>query len=229
MQSPNDEPPLCALCQKKPAVEKYTCKTLDEMVCATCFDRWSVQEVLEGEMLQILDLERARKHDEAIARLDTILGANRDRDHDGWLANSVALGRSSILFDAGRYAEAEQAYREWAQVGFIDLWRRQMHALGLAKTLEALGRDREAMAVLANVLGHEERKDLPLALTVLSELARISDKLDLSVDPKWLRIAEAAAGCYGVELPARDSPCDAILALEEATRGRQPKRPNEER
>ena len=227
MQLPKNESPLCAHCQKKPAVKRYTRKTFSQMVCATCFDRWSVQEVLEDEMLHILDLEHAKKYDEALACLDAILEANRDRDHDGWLANSVALSRSSILFDAGRYAEAEQAYSEWAQIGFIDLWRRQMHALGLAKTLEALGRDREAVAVLENVLGHEEPKDLPLALTVLIELVRISDKLDLPVDSKWLRIAEAAAGCYGVDLPARDSPGEAIVALGEVTRGRQPKRPSE--
>ena len=93
--------------------------------------------------------------------------------------------------------------------------------------MEALGRDREAVPVLENVLGREDRDDLPLALTVLTELVRISDKLALPVDSKWLRIAEAAAGSYGVDMPEHDSPGQAILALQEAVEGKQPKRPSE--
>jgi len=101
-----------------------------------------------------------------------------------------------------------------------------MHALGLAKTLEALGRDREAVPALENVLGHEDSDDLPLALTVLTELVRISDKLALPVDAKWLRIAEAVASHNGVEMPTDASPAKAILVLQETVRGEQPKRPS---
>lgn len=227
MPLPNNEPTLCALCENKPGTEKYTRSGRTEWVCATCFDRWSVQDALEDRLLHIIALERQEQYDEALACLDTILESNRYRDHDGWLANSVALHRTSILFNAGRYVEAEQAYREWAQIGFIDIWRRQLHGLGLAKTLDALGRDREAVVVLESALGHEEPKDLPLALTVLAELVRISLKLALPIDSKWLKIAEAVAECYAVDMPIRDSPGEAILALEELTRGRQPKRTDE--
>jgi hypothetical protein len=229
MQLPIDEAPLCARCEKKPATEKYTCKSLTAMVCAGCFDRWAVQDALEDKLTtHIVDLERRRQYDEALDCLDTFLVENRHRDHDGWLANSVALFRTSILFDAGRYAEAEQAYLAWARVGFIDSWRRCMHAQGLADTLEALGRDGEAVPVLEDALDHAGLRDLCSAFDTLADLARLSKKLGLPVAPKWLRIAEGAAEHYGVDLPARVSLGEAILALEEMTRSMQPRHPKED-
>lgn len=226
MQHPNNETSLCALCEEKPATEQYTRAGHTETLCAACFERWTLQDALEGKLVHILGLARRRQYDEALACLDAILGANQERDHDGWLAQSVAHERAVILFEAGRYVDAEQAYHAWAELGFIDVWRRRMHALGLAKTLEALGRDREALAVLEDVLGYDDPRDLPFALTVLAELVRFSDKLGLSVDAKWLKLAEAAAERYGVEMPPGDSPGKAILALREITRSMQPKRPN---
>jgi hypothetical protein len=94
-----------------------------------------------------------------------------------------------------------------------------MNALGTAETLEALGRDGEALAVLEDALGYEDAKYLPSVRSVLNELVRFSEKLALPVDPKWLKIAGALAERHGVEMPARDSPGDAIRALEEAIQG----------
>ncbi len=42
--------------------------------------------LVEGQIVHISDLESAGKYDDAIDCLNTILEANRDRDHDGWLA-----------------------------------------------------------------------------------------------------------------------------------------------
>ncbi len=221
MHSPDESSLLCASCEQKPAVKRYARGGFDEVLCATCFDRSTVQELLENKLTHLLDLESRQQYDEALVCLDEVLETNRYRDHDGWLVNSFALHRTSILFDAGRYAEAEQAFEDWARVGFIDLWRRQMHALGLAKTLEALGRDREAIPVLENVLGHEDEEDLSSALLVLTELVRISEKLAVPVDSKWLGVAEAVAKYHGVEMPTDRSPAKAILALEEVLRSRQ--------
>jgi tetratricopeptide (TPR) repeat protein len=227
MQLPSDELPLCTLCGKKPATEKYMLSGHAEMVCAACLERRQVRDALEDKLLHILALERRKQYDEALACLDTILEANRDRDHDGWLARSIAHDRAVILFEAGRYAEALQAYDAWAELGFEDVSQRWMHADGTARTLEAFGRDREAVAALEDALGYEDPKYLPSVLGVLTELVRFSEKLALPVDPKWLRIAEAVAKRYGVDMPVHDSPGQAILTLAETVRSMVPKRPSE--
>ncbi|MEZ4298898.1 MAG: hypothetical protein R3B70_28370 [Polyangiaceae bacterium] len=223
----NDEQPLCTLCQERPATDKYMLSGRTKMVCATCVERWNVQEAYESKLLHIGTLERHAQYDEALACLDAILEANRDRDHDRWLARSVADHRVLILLDAGRYAEAEEACKAWAQLGFADVSQRWMQALGTARTLEALGRDREAVAALEDALGYEDPKYLPSILGVLTELVRLSEKVGQAFDSKWLRTAEAVAERYGVDMPARSSPSEAILALEETTRGKQPRRLSE--
>src|SRR5262249_14154698 len=103
MQFPKDNPPICACCEIKPAVKEYAFKNFSEMVCADCFDRRSVQDLLENKIAHIVALTRGKKYDEAIAFLDAILEENRYRDHDGWLARCVAHERALILFGAGRY------------------------------------------------------------------------------------------------------------------------------
>lgn len=227
MQFPNDETLLCVLCRERPATDEYTISGHTKMVCATCLERWNVRAAYEDELLHLTALERRGQYDEALACLDAIMEANRDRDHDGWLARSIADHRVLILLDAGRYAEAEEACKAWALLGFADVSQRWMHALGAAHALEALSRDREALVALEDALGHEDPKYLPSVLGVLTELVRLSEKVGQPVDPKWRRIAEAVAERYGVDMPARSSLSGAILALEEVTRGKQPKRPSE--
>lgn len=227
MKLPNDESPLCALCKKRPAVKRYTHTNLDERVCAICFDRWSLQHEYERAYPHIDALEQGEQYDEALACLDTILEANRSRDHDAWLARSIGHERAMILFEAGRYAEAEQAFRARERLGFADVSQRWMHADGTARTLEALGRDREAVTVLEEALGHEDPRFLPSVIWVLTGLVRLLEKIGQPVDAKWLRIAEAVAERYGVDMPIHDSPGEAILALDVAIRGKQPKRRSE--
>ncbi len=221
----SDESPICGYCEQKPAVRQFTRKAYCKMVCATCFDRLSVQEALETKILDIESLESRGQYDEALAYLDAILQANRDRDHDGWLARSVAHHRAIIFLEAGRYVEAEQVHHAWAQLGFGDVSERWMHADGTARTLEALGRDQEALVVIEEALAYQDPKFLPSATWMLAALIHFSNKLGKPVDAKWLKLAEAVAERYGVEMPVRNSPGEAVLALVELTRGKQPKRP----
>lgn len=227
MQPPNDEHQVCANCGTRPAIKSYSRAALTEELCDTCFDRWSAQDALEDKLLHLIALGRDRKYDEALACLDEILESNRDRDHDGWLARSIANHRVLILLDAGRHAQAEQACEAWAELGFSDVSERWMHALGTAHAMEALGRDREGVAALEDALGHQDPRYLPSAPGLLAELARLSDKLGQPVDPRWRHLAEAVADEYGVEMPARESFGQALLALAELTRGARPKRQRE--
>ncbi|MBK8257767.1 MAG: hypothetical protein IPK82_34500 [Polyangiaceae bacterium] len=184
-----------------------------------------MQNALEAEFLRVFELEHRKQYDEALAFLDAIWETNRTRDHDGWLARNVAQDRAVILLHAGRYPDAERAYRAWAELGFEDVSQHWMHADGMARTLEALGRDQEALAVIEHALGHQDPRYLPSALWILTEFVRLSEKVQQPVDPKWLRVAEAIAERYGLDMPARESAAEAIRALEEATHGKQPRQP----
>jgi len=128
-----------------------------------------------------------------------------------------------ILADAGRYIEAEHACEAWAQLGFTTVWERWEYGIITAQTLDALGRPREALAVLEDALGHRD----PYLLSVgekLAALVELSEKLGQPVDPKWQSLAEAVAEAYGIEMPARDSLEQRMLALGEMTREMLPKR-----
>ena len=223
MQFPNDQPQPCWLCKERTATVKYTHRsgTLTEMVCATCLDRLEVEEVLEYKIIDITELERREQYDEALACLEEILEANRHRDHDKWLVRTIARHRWSILFDAGRDAEAEKASEAWAQLGFADVWDRWMHGDATAQTLDALGRPGEALAVLEDALSYRDPKHLPSARILLATLAEISEKLGQPVDPKWRRLAQEVAECYGVEMPKHESLGKAILELAETIRKKE--------
>ncbi len=58
--------------------------------------------------------------------------------------------------EGGRYAEVEQAFDAWAQLGFRNAMERYMYAMGTRQRLELAGRDREALAILEDALSHED-------------------------------------------------------------------------
>ena len=227
MQSPVN-PQLCTFCQKKVATETYTRAGQVRKVCGTCLDRLEVQDAYEYRSRDIdNELVTNERYDEALACLDAFLETNRHRDHDKWVARSIARDRAAILFEAGRYAEAEEACEDWAQLGFRDVHDRWMHGFEKAQTLDALGRPREALAALEDALGYRDPKYLPSARLLLRALVEISEKLGQPVDPKWRSLAEAVAKRYRTELPVADSLGKAILELDEITRTRKPKFPDE--
>jgi tetratricopeptide (TPR) repeat protein len=230
MQFTNEKNPTCSFCKKRPATEKYTYasggETISEMVCATCLDRLEVQEAYEHKLAYIIvPLEIDEQYDEALACLDAFLEANRHRDHDKWLVRGITNDRARILFDAGRYAEAEQTCKAWAELGFADAGERWMHGFETAQTLDALGRTREGLAVLEDALSYRDPKHVPIALGYLMKLVNISEKLGQPVDPKWRSLAQEAAESYGVEMPKHESLGKAILELAETTREMRPKQP----
>src|SRR5262249_47766348 len=127
MPSPDENSQICERCKQRPATVKYTRANLDMIVCTTCLDRMAVQDALEDRFRHILDLESHEQYDEAFACLDEILEANRHRDHEQWLARSIAMHRAVILLHAGRYVEAEQACKAWAELGFEDVEARWLY------------------------------------------------------------------------------------------------------
>lgn len=227
MPSHDEKVELCLICKNNDATAPYTLSGDSVMVCATCLTRLTVREALESRLIHILTLEDSGQYDEALACLDAIWEANRDRDDDHWLARGIAMHRCAILFSAGRYAENERACADWAKLGFKDVHDRWMYSFEAARTLDALGRPREGLAVVEDALRYRDPKYLPSVTLLLVPLAELSAKLGQPVDEKWRSIAKALAKRYRTELPIRDSLGEAILELKEMTRTLRPKFPHE--
>jgi hypothetical protein len=118
-----------------------------------------------------------------------------------------------ILWEARRFTEAEAAFRHSMTLGFGDVSQRWLAAMGLASTLDALGRTEEGVAVLEEALFHEDRRFLPSARWALEDIARLSRKIQRPVDVRWLKVAADVAVHEGVALPAGDTPGEVILSL----------------
>lgn len=214
---------LCWFCRKKPASVDYSNPggMRTERVCGTCRDRLEVQDALESLILQTFELEENEKYDEILSLLDDFHAMNSHKDHDGWLAQSIAMHKSSTLYDAGRFTEAEQACEAWRRIGFADVSLRWLHAVIAAKTLVELARPAEAIAVLEEALNHRDPKYFPSVHMVLENLAEISEMLARPVDEKWRPLAEELAAFHGVPLPVHESLGRTILELVEISRAKQ--------
>jgi tetratricopeptide (TPR) repeat protein len=169
---------------------------------------------LDDAIKQSLDLEERGQVDEALACLDAFLDANSDYDYGRRFARTVAHFRTMILVDAGRYVDAERACEAWAQLGFTRVSQRWAHGFETALTLDALGRTREALAVLEDALGHQNPYPFNAAEKLVT-LVELSEQLGQPIDPKWRSLAQDAAEFYGVEMPKHEALDKAILELDE--------------
>ncbi|MEZ4302058.1 MAG: hypothetical protein R3B70_44420 [Polyangiaceae bacterium] len=226
MQAPKDEAQCCQICEK-PTTGEYTFGRETLSLCDACREARKLRDEDDDKLGRVIDLRRSGQYDEALAYLDAISESNRDGEKSRYLARNVAGYRGMILSELGRYTQAEDAYKALGELGFADSWERGEYALGLARTLETVGRDREALAVFEDALAAEDPEDLNAAPSLLAELARLSEKLGQPVDPKWRRLAEAVADEYAVEMPTNDSFGQALLTLEQLTRSAKPKRQRE--
>ncbi|MDC3961426.1 hypothetical protein [Polyangium jinanense] len=220
MQSADENHPLCWFCKKQPATVRYVHPQFNEMVCATCLDRLEVQDTYEQKWAHhILELERQERYDEMLACIDEFLAANRHRDHDKWLARSVARDRTMVLFEAGRYAEAEKAWEAWAQLGFPNVTDRWFNGSVKASILQAFGRHRDALAAFEEAFSHQDPMYASAIPYYLPTLVKFSENAGQPVDEKWRRVAEAGAEDFAVEMPVRDSLGESMRALAEMTQG----------
>jgi tetratricopeptide (TPR) repeat protein len=222
MSLPGDQPQRCKFCGK-PAIGEYNARGNSVIVCAACdADLHEVEDTGQRKLAHCYKLAyEEEKFDEALGCLNAMLEANRHRDHDLWLARSVAASRAMLLRDTGRYEESLRASNEEAQLGFEDGPARWVHSSGVADALSALGRDQEALAAVEDALGYEDPRKIPSALGSLVRLAELSEKLGQPVDPKWRIIAEAVAKYHSVDMPTHDSLGEAIHALNKAVASKQ--------
>ncbi|TKD12430.1 hypothetical protein E8A74_04850 [Polyangium fumosum] len=215
-------PKDCFYCRDKEATAQYVHAGIDEAVCSSCLKRLTARDALEDRLMEIVTLESQGRYDDALACLTAIFEANRHLDDDQWLERSIAMHRCAIFVDAGRFTEAEQACRAWAALGFDTVDLRWLQASYLAQALDALGRSREALAVLEEALGHRDPRYLPRARGLLRQLAELSEELGEMVAPEWRHLAEAVARRFRVELPVADTLAASIIELANATRDLRP-------
>jgi Tetratrico peptide repeat len=212
MEEDDSDPTTCELC-RAPAVKRYVHPGWSAWVCARCADQCVARDAYEDELPRIWNLHLERRYDEELTILDAIYQANKHLDHNLWMTRGVAEHRADILRDARRFAEAEVAYRHSMALGFEDVSIRWLNAVGLAHTLDALGRTKEGAAVLEEALSHQERRFLPSAIGYLEDLVLLSNKIGRPVDARWLKLAAEVAELYGVALPPGDTPGEIILSL----------------
>ncbi|TKC90034.1 hypothetical protein [Polyangium fumosum] len=227
MPSPTEKPRPCSFCEKREATTTYTRAGRTLLVCATCLDRLEVQEALEYKTLDLIELRKRDQYDEVLAYLDAFEQTNRHRDHDGWMARSIAAEREYTLYAAGRYEEALQVSEAVAQLGFENVTYRWSHGGSKARILQALGRDREALAAYEEAFRHQDPRYASAIPYYLPTLVELSDNVGQPVDETWRRVAEAGAEDFAVELPVRDSLGESMRALAEMTQGMPSKRERE--
>ena len=226
MHSLPDRSLTCWFCKKKAAEVKYTDRSgiRTESVCATCLDRLEVQDAFEHKVLETFELEEREQYDEIIAIVDTFHEANRHRDHDGWLARSIASHRACLLWQAERYAESLAACEVRERLGFDNVTDRWALGVAKAQALEGLERHQEALAAFEEAFSHQDPRFVSDARYFLDSLVEFSANAGQPVHEKWRSVARAVAEEYGVEMPVRDSLGESILALHEMTRDMLPVR-----
>lgn len=216
--APENEQDLCWLCGRVPSEVAYRSGESERRVCRPCLDRLTVQDAYEGQLIHLDALEKAGRTDDALACLDAILESNRERDHDGWLARSIASHRALTFSLAGRHSDAERALHDRAKLGFADAWDRYEHGLAKSRTLEALHRDDDAAAALTEALEHEDARYYPTAIALMSRLAALLEKLGRPMPAGWMNRAHAAAAHHGIQVPTGDSPAQILSTLLRALR-----------
>jgi tetratricopeptide (TPR) repeat protein len=215
----------------RPVSTKYTDRLgkRTELVCAQCLDRFEVQESLEWGVHDRLELAAQERYDEILAWLDTFAESNRHRDHDGWMARSVASARAHFLWEAERYVEALEACHIREKLGFENVTDHWALGLAQARNFEGLERHDEALAVFEETFRHQDPRYMSGARYFLRPLIEFSENAGKPVDESWREVVQNVADEYEVEMPVRDSLGETILALFEMTENKPSKRQREQR
>jgi tetratricopeptide (TPR) repeat protein len=210
-----DTIPLCRRCGKRPASTTFTNRTgaWSERACEFCFDRFALEDAMGWGIVDASPLVEAERWDDILAWLDELLAANRHRDHDGWLARSVASHRELTLWQAGRFEEALAACDVVDQLGFEDDWYRYAAGSSRASVLESLGRHAEALAVFEEASRYHDPRAFQSLGHLMVRAVEYSANASQPVNESWREVAQNVATHYGVEFPVRPTLAESITEL----------------
>lgn len=208
---------LCRCCKKRDATETYVYmhgpEKMADQVCNLCLDRLELQDEFAVEQRKRFEWLRDERSDEFFAWLDEFEATNRHRDHEGWLARTIAMTRQHELWWADRYEESMTAYEVVKELGFEQPWQRWDAAHCQALVLEALGRHEEALAAFEEAFRHQQPLNLVAANHSMGKLVKFSANAGKPVDESWRPLIQAIAADYEVELPIRPTLAESITAL----------------
>ncbi len=216
----------CWFCKKRPASTEYTDRLgkRTELVCAQCLDRLEVQDAMEWGMLDLLKSTTQERYDKILAWIDAFDEANRHRDHDGWMARSVASAREHYLWEADRYEEALIACDIREQLGFENITDKWALGGARARNYEGLGKHDEALAAFEKAFREQDPRYVSGAQYWLPALAEFSANAGKPVDESWREVVQNVADEYEVEMPVRETLGDTILTLYAMTENKPSKR-----
>ncbi len=225
MSTPNPSTAsMCSSCKKRPATTMYTDHRGNgsEQVCPPCLDRLEIVEAFERGLLETYTLYKDEEDEvyfeKTLAWLDDVERKHRHRDHDGWLARTLASHRALVYWQAERYEESLTACELRDSLGYDKVWDRWPGANAKAGALEGLGRHAEALTVFEEAFRHQDPRLLAGARYYLPALVKYSTNAGQPVDESWRALAQRIAEHYHVEFPVRPTLAESMLALYEMTK-----------
>jgi tetratricopeptide (TPR) repeat protein len=223
MKADHDEKSAtCRSCEKqRPATVAYEymqgTEKRTEWVCTVCCDRLEIQREFGAELSKRFVLLHEDRYDEFFAWLDAFEASHRHRDHEGWLARTIASERQHELWWAERYEESMAAYEVVKQLGFEKGWQSWGSAECQALVLEALGRHDEALAAFEEAFRNQEPPNYVATSESMNQLVKFSANAGKPVDESWRDLIKAVAAHFRLEFPDRPTLAESIMALYEVT------------
>ena len=189
----------CERCGK-PANRKYARAGREIDLCDRCLDRYEIQDAYEARFPELVSLINEKAYEKAVALLDQVRAAAGDRDHEGWLENSILSDRALIFEEQGRLNEALDLYRVRAENGFQENSDYLAHQLAVAGVLDQLDKPAEAIKELESGLNAAQDNGVPTALSLFVLYARIAGREGWNVPVNYQPLLESTLERWGIEI-----------------------------
>lgn len=156
-------------------------------VCEECYARFErIRTAVDNEMGPILRLSQSGRYQDALQAAQRLLDQNLPFDDFGWLRRQVLGIEASVHDDAREYEVALEKLREMKKLGSPNLSAFVQDEVALARGLEKLNRNEEALQELEGALriSSTPEHDLPSPLDIQAALVhyvRISQHLGREV------------------------------------------------
>lgn len=191
----------CPVCGVRLPEHSYERAGRRMSVCGRCLDRMQVQDAYEDRLIEVHAKAEEGALEEAFLILDGIWAVHGARDYDGWLRRSIWSTRAVLLGQAGRLAEALDAYKALFEQGFTDASDEIECRLGRADVLVRQERRGEALLELEAALDAIDEKTLPGALSMLGRYAEVAGEDAESLLRLRDSLLRAALLAWGISPP----------------------------